>query len=66
MKKKLTIHYFLYIYHLRATINHEGDHFTTTIIDSSNRLFMYNDLHGVKEVQRSDVYPETAVYILDN
>ncbi|UJR33840.1 hypothetical protein I4U23_021263 [Adineta vaga] len=26
-------------YTLRATINHKADHFTTTIIDSTNRLY---------------------------
>ena len=59
-------HAFFYIfrYHLRATINHEHDHFTTTIIDSSDRLFLYNDLEGMQQIDRSPFCAETAIYVL--
>ena len=57
---------FLYRYILRATINHEADHFTATIMDSSNHLFVFNDLEGVKKVDRSLLCVETAVYVLKN
>ena len=53
-------------YHLRATINHVHDHFTTTFLDSSDHLFLYNDLQGVKMIDQSPFYAETAVYVLEN
>lgn len=57
---------FLYRYTLRATINHKADHFTANIIDSSSRLFVYNDLDGVEEVDQSFLPVETAVYISES
>ena len=56
--------FFLHRYHLRATINHEHDHFTTTILDSSNRIFLYNDLGGLQQIDQSPFYAETAIYVL--
>ena len=53
-------------YHLRATINHDHEHFTTTFLDSSNQMFLYNDLQGVKMIDQSPLYAETAVYVLEN
>lgn len=57
---------FLYRYILRATSNHEADQFTATIIDSSYNFLVFNDLEGVKEVNRSLLCVETAVYVLKN
>jgi len=56
----------LHRYTLRATINHNADHFTATIVDSSHRLFVYNDLEGVEEVEQSLLCVETAAYVLKN
>lgn len=53
-------------YHLRATIIHDHEHFTATFLDSSNHLFLYNDLQGVKMIDQSPLYAETAVYVLEN
>lgn len=55
---------FSHRYHLRATINHEHDHFTATILDSSNRIFLYNDLEGLEQIDQSPFYAETAIYVL--
>jgi hypothetical protein len=57
-------HAFFHRYHLRATINHEHDHFTATILDSSNRIFLYNDLEGLQQIDQSPFYAETAIYVL--
>jgi len=66
VKKWLSIHYPLYRYHLQATINQQEEHFIITINDSSDHLFTYNDLQGVREVQHLHLYAETPVYVLEN
>ena len=62
-----SLHLSLFIsfrYNLQATINHEDDHFTSTLLGSSNQLFLFNDLKGIQKIEQSLPLVETAVYVL--
>jgi len=51
----LTFYHLFSRYKLRAVVHHTLNpaHFTATIIGSNNILYLYDDLHGVKEVRSS-------------
>ena len=62
-----TLHLYFFIsfrYNLQATINHEGDHFTSTLLGFSNQLFLFHDLKGIQKIKQSLSHVETAVYVL--
>ncbi|CAF3432704.1 unnamed protein product [Rotaria socialis] len=49
-------------YQLRAVIHNKNDHFTATLINSDNTLYVYDDLRGVREVRTSTDEIEMGIY----
>jgi hypothetical protein len=45
-------------------INHKPGHFTATLINDDNELFLYDDLSGIEKVARCMQTVETAIYTL--
>ncbi|UJR12328.1 hypothetical protein I4U23_016505 [Adineta vaga] len=50
-------------YQLRATIHHKDAHFTATLIDPLNRLYIYDDQKVVREVRGSTDMVKYGLYV---
>ena len=49
-------------YELRAVIHNKNAHFTATLIDRNNKLYIYDDQIGVREVRSSIDPVEYGIY----
>ena len=49
-------------YKLHAVIHHNKAHFTATLIDPLNTLYIYDDQKGVREVRSSTDMVEYGIY----
>ena len=50
-------------YELRAAIDYEEDCFITTITESFNRLYLFNELESIAKVSDPSFHEEKAIYI---
>jgi hypothetical protein len=49
-------------YKLRAGINHKDSHFTATLIDRTDQLYVFDDQIGIRAVRRSTGQMDAAIY----